>query len=69
MPAMITILKMEPRAAIGANPTAAFVMGMVYFVNNNIDYFVVLGSGAMIGEYLGAKYTNRFKERVISNVS
>jgi uncharacterized membrane protein YfcA len=31
-----------------------------HFVNNNIDYFVliVMGSGAMIG----ARYTNRFKE-------
>ena len=31
MPAMITILKMEPRAAVGANPTAAFVMGIGIF--------------------------------------
>ena len=68
MPAMITILKMEPRAAVGTNLAAASVMGISgslgHFVNNNIDYFVliVMSSGAMTGGYLGAKYTNRFKE-------
>jgi uncharacterized protein len=68
MPAMITILKMEPRAAVGTNLAAASVMGIFgslgHFVNNNIDYFVLImmGSGAMIGGYLGARYTNRFKE-------
>jgi uncharacterized protein len=66
MPAMITILKMEPRAAVGTNLAAASVMGISgslgHFVNNNIDYFlIVMGSGAMIG-YLGARNTNRFKE-------
>jgi uncharacterized protein len=68
MPAMITIIKMEPRAAVGTNLAAASVMGISgslgHFVNNNIDYFVLIamGSGAMIGGYLGARYTNRFKE-------
>jgi uncharacterized membrane protein YfcA len=69
MPAMITILKMESRVAVGTNLAAASVMGIAglvgHIMNNNIDYLVlaVMGSGAMLGGYLGARYTNRFSER------
>ena len=69
MPAMITILKMESRVAVGTNLAAASVMGIAgligHIINNNIDYLVlaVMGSGAMLGGYLGARYTNRFSER------
>ena len=68
MPAMITILKMESRVAVGTNLAAASVMGIAgligHIINNNIDYLVlaVMGSGAMLGGYLGARYTNRFSE-------
>ncbi|MGA9843131.1 MAG: sulfite exporter TauE/SafE family protein, partial [Nitrososphaeraceae archaeon] len=66
MPAMISVLKMQPRVAIGTNLAAASVMGVSgligHIINNNIDYLVlmVMGSAAMIGGYLGARYTNRF---------
>jgi uncharacterized membrane protein YfcA len=69
MPAMISVLKMEPRVAVGTNLAAAAVMGISgligHIINNNIDYLVlfIMGSGAMIGGYLGARYTNRFSER------
>lgn len=68
MPAMISILKMEPSVAIGTNLAAASVMGIFglieHIINNNIDYFVLIAMGtrAMIGGYLGARYTNRFSE-------
>jgi uncharacterized protein len=74
MPAMISILKMEPRVAVGTNLAASSVMGisglMGHIINNNIDYFVlvIMGSGAMIGGYLGARYTNRFSERGLKRI-
>lgn len=74
MPAMISILKMEPRTAVGTNLAASSVMGMSgligHIINNNIDYFVfiIMGSSAMIGGYLGARYTNRFSERSLKRI-
>jgi uncharacterized membrane protein YfcA len=74
MPAMISILKMEPRVAVGTNLAAASVMGtsgmIGHIINNNIDYLVlvVMGSGAMIGGYLGAKYTNRFSDTNLKRI-
>lgn len=68
MPAMISVLKMEPRVAVGTNLAAASIMGISgligHIINNDIDYLVlvIMGSGAMIGGYLGARYTNRFSE-------
>jgi uncharacterized membrane protein YfcA len=74
MPAMISILKMEPRTAVGTNLAASSVMGISgligHIINNNIDYFVfiIMGSSAMIGGYLGARYTNRFSERSLKRI-
>jgi uncharacterized protein len=69
MPAMISMLKMEPRIAVGTNLAASSIMGISgltgHITNNNIDYTIlmVMGATAMIGGYIGAKYTNRFSER------
>lgn len=74
MPAMISILKMESRVAIGTNLASASVMGVSgligHIVNNNIDYLVlmVMGSAAMIGGYLGARYTNRFSDTSLKRI-
>lgn len=74
MPAMISILKMEPRIAIGPNLAAASVIGTFgligHIINNNIDYFIliVMGSGAMIGGYLGDRYINRFSEANLKRI-
>jgi uncharacterized protein len=74
MPAMISILKMEPRVAVGTNLAASSVMGISgligHIINNNIDYFVliIMGSSAMVGGYLGARYTNRFSERSLKRI-
>ena len=68
IPAMISVLKMEPSAAVGTNLAAASVMGISgligHIINKNIDYtvLIIMGSVAMIGGYLGARYTNRFSE-------
>jgi uncharacterized membrane protein YfcA len=74
MPTMISILKMEPRIAIGTNLAAASVMGISglvgHIINNNIDYLVlmIMGSAVMIGGYLGARYTNRFGDRSLKRI-
>ena len=66
MPAMITILKMEPKVAVGTNLSAATIMGVSaligHLINNEVDFLIlaVMGSTAMIGGYIGAKYTGRF---------
>lgn len=66
MPAMISVLKIEPKVAIGTNLTAATVMGFSGFlghlINNEVDFLVlsVMGPTAMVGGYIGAKFTNRF---------
>jgi uncharacterized protein len=74
MPAMISVLKMEPRIAVGTNLAAASIMGVSgligHVINNNIDYLVlmIMGSAAMIGGYTGAKYTNRFSETNLKRI-
>jgi uncharacterized membrane protein YfcA len=74
MPAMILVLKTEPRVAVGTNLAASSVMGtsglVGHIINNNIDYFIliIMGSGAMLGGYLGAKYTNRFSESTLKRL-
>ena len=66
LPAMINILKTEPKIAVGTNMLISSVMGMSGFIghliNNEVNYLylVILGPSAMIGGFLGARYTNRF---------
>jgi uncharacterized membrane protein YfcA len=68
---MISILQMEPKIAVGTNLAAASVVGIFgligHAINNNIDYpvLVIMGSGAMVDEYLGARYTNQFSQRTL----
>ena len=67
MPAMISVLKMEPKVAVGTNLAAATIMGVSaligHLINNEVDYLTlaIMGSTAMIGGYIGAKYTGMFK--------
>ena len=66
LPAMINILKTEPKIAVGTNMLISSVMGMSGFIghliNNEVNYLylVILGPSAIIGGFLGARYTNRF---------
>ena len=68
MPAMISILKLPSRIAIGTNLASSSVMGAVgvmgHLMNGNIDYVVLyaMGPPAMLGAFMGAKYTNRISE-------
>jgi uncharacterized membrane protein YfcA len=65
LPAMIKILKTEPKIAVGTNMLISSVMGISGFVSHvisnevNFLYIIVLGPSAMIGGFLGARYTNR----------
>jgi uncharacterized membrane protein YfcA len=74
MPAMISILKMKPRVAVGTNLAAASVMGIYgligHIINHNIDYLVlmIMGSAAMLGGYIGAKYTDRFSDTGLKRI-
>ena len=74
MPAMISVLKIEPKIAIGTNLAAATIMGIFgllgHMINNEVDYLTlaVMGPSAMVGGYIGAKFTNRFSpERLKTN--
>jgi uncharacterized membrane protein YfcA len=66
MPAMIAVLKMEPRVAVGTNLAASAVMGAAgltgHLLNNEVDFLVlgVMGLTAALGAYIGARYTNKF---------
>ena len=74
LPAMIKILKTEPKIAVGTNMLISSVMGMSGFlghlINNEINflYLVVLGPSAMIGGFLGAKYTNRLSPSTLKKL-
>jgi uncharacterized protein len=65
LPAMIKILKTEPKIAVGTNMLISSVMGISGFISHiisnevNFLYIIVLGPSAMIGGFLGARYTNR----------
>ncbi|MEP0826043.1 MAG: sulfite exporter TauE/SafE family protein [Nitrososphaera sp.] len=71
MPAMIGVLKMEPKVAIGTNLAASSIMGAAglegHLLNGNVDFLVLglMGSTAMIGGYIGAKYTTRFSANAL----
>lgn len=69
MPAMITVLKLPVRIAVGTNLASSAVMGTVgiigHLINNNIDYVVIMimGPSAMFGAFMGAKFTNKIEEQ------
>jgi uncharacterized membrane protein YfcA len=65
LPAMIKILKTEPKIAVGTNMLISSVMGISGFIGHvisnefNFLYLIILGPSAIIGGFLGARYTNR----------
>jgi uncharacterized protein len=74
LPAMIKILKTEPKIAVGTNMLISSVMGMSgllgHLINNEINflYLLVLGPSAMIGGFLGAKYTNHLSPATLKKL-
>jgi uncharacterized membrane protein YfcA len=68
MPAMISILKLPTRIAIGTNLASSAFMGTIgvigHLINNNIDFVILtlMGPTAMLGAFLGSKFTNKINE-------
>ena len=67
LPAMVQLLKIEPRMAVGTNLAIGFlsgVLGMVgRLVHGQVDFLVlgVMGLTAAVGSYYGAKLTGRIR--------
>ena len=65
LPAIIRILKIDPRIAAGSTLFIGFFMGITGFIghsfNNQVDYqlMILMASGAALGSYIGANYTNK----------
>ena len=65
LPAMMNVLGVEPRIAAGTNLAIATFTGLFGFIGHilhwRIDFLllVAMGSMAMLGSYLGAKYTGK----------
>ena len=65
LPALIRVLKMDPRIAAGTNLAIGFVMGSLgwvgHAINGDVDYqlLLLMGSGAAGGSYFGAKLTGK----------
>ncbi len=65
LPALIKVLKMDPRIAAGTNLVIGFVMGSLGWVGHaikgDIDYqlLLLMGAGAAVGSYFGAKLTGK----------
>ena len=74
LPAMIKILKTEPKIAVGTNMLISSVMGFSGFIGHvisnevNFLYVIVLGPSAMIGGFLGARYTNRLSPTTLKRL-
>ncbi len=65
LPALMRILRLDPRAAAGTNLLIGFAMGsmgwMGHVIGGQVDYplVVLMGAGAMVGSYIGATLTGR----------
>jgi uncharacterized membrane protein YfcA len=65
LPALIRVLKMDPRIAAGTNLVIGFVMGSLgwigHAIKGDVDYqlLLLMGAGAAVGSYFGAKLTGK----------
>ena len=65
LPALIRILRVDPRNAAGTNLFIGFIMGAMgwvgHVVQGQVDYplLALMGAGAMVGSYYGARLTGR----------
>ena len=65
LPALIRILRVDPRIAAGTNLFIGFFMGSVGWVGHavqgqvNYPLLVLMGGSAMVGSYYGAKLTGK----------
>lgn len=74
LPAMIKILKTEPKIAVGTNMLISSTIGMFGFIGHlisyemNFLYLIILGPSAMIGGFLGARYTNHLRPSILKKL-
>lgn len=72
LPAMIQILRMDPRVAAGTNLAIGTVTGLFGFLGHvlhlEVDWvvLVILGSTAMLGSFLGAKQTGKVSPQTLT---
>ena len=65
LPALIRVLKMDPRIAAGTNLVIGFIMGSLgwigHAIKGDVDYqlLLMMGAGAAVGSYFGAKLTGK----------
>ena len=65
LPALIRVLRMDPRVAVGTNLTIGFAMGSVGWIGHvsggHVDYpiMVLMASAAVVGSYIGARFTGK----------
>jgi uncharacterized membrane protein YfcA len=71
LPAMIEVLRMDPRMAAGTNLAIGFFTGIFGFAGHllhlevNWPVLVVLGATSMLGSYLGAKQTGKVSRQTL----
>ncbi len=71
LPAMISVLKVEPRVAVGTNLAASSIMGAAGLIGHllfgQVDLLILaaMGPAAMAGAFIGARYMNRFSARTL----
>ncbi len=65
LPALVRILRVDPRIAAGTNLFIGLLMGSVgwigHAIKGDVDYqlLILMGSGAAVGSYYGAKLTGK----------
>ena len=65
LPALIRVLKVDPRIAAGTNLVIGFVMGSVGWIGHAMkgdvgcQLLILMGAGAAVGSYYGAKLTGK----------
>ena len=65
LPALIRVLKVDPRIAAGTNLLIGFIMGSLgwvgHAIHGQVDYqlLILMGAGAAVGSYYGAKLTGK----------
>jgi uncharacterized membrane protein YfcA len=65
LPALVRILRIDPRIAAGTNLFIGFFMGSLGWIGHatrgQVDYplLIMMGAAAMIGSYFGAKATGK----------
>ena len=75
LPVLVRLLQVDPRVAAGSSMSIGFLLGTMGFLGHmlrgNVDYplVVAMGSTAMIGSYLGARYTGRVsRDRLVATM-